>query len=181
MNRSRFIVTLMAALLAFQSLTWLTAWKGLQVSARREAAVALEQKPELLPKRTFSRAFLQSTQVGGQEISLNGQLFDYKILEACGDSLVVLLYHDAEEESLLDWIYRSIGEDKNDPQQSGALAQWLADWLAVNFLANEPLPFQRPASESVQDAVYGVAILQPQFQPGITCPPPDAARATTLS
>lgn len=173
-HRIPVAVVLLMALIAFQSLGWLMAWKGLQFGAKMEAHKALKANGNTLLKRTFHKDFIQKVKVGRKEILLNGQLFDYRVLADSGDSLTLSLFHDQKEQalfSLLGHVFKS-GADVGDSAPSH-LGLWLANWLSLVFL-----PTENPILDSTLALLclklnFATSFFKAQAVPCVFAPPPE--------
>lgn len=170
-----WLVSMLATVLAFQSAGWLLAWKGMQTEAQTNAQQALYQSGSDLQERIFEKGFFRSIQVEKNEIRLEGQLFDCRILDETGDSLRVALYHDLQEEALLS-LLGSVFQSKDAAQGHTAppMAIWLAQWLGSAFLLPEnPALFVHP-EPGLEKPGLEVSPFMAQSSPGVFAPPPEA-------
>jgi len=184
-KRLRFTALLLSAMLAFQSVGWLLAWKGLQVAAHFEAqGVLLKVKDShaniagtdnLLSQQTFHKGFFESLKVAGKkEIVQNGQLFDYRILAETGDSIVVTLYLDHPEQTLfkaLGQVFKSVQKESNS--SNAPVALWLAKWLGSAFIVPERPVVSASIDNPLQMQVFTSFHFAAQFAPGTFAPPPE--------
>ena len=162
------------AIIAFQSVGWLLAWQALQLEAGLEAQRILSQAESDLVERTFHKAFFQTIRIGGKEIRLNGQLFDYRILSEKEDSVQVSLYRDDKEEALLsalDRLFKS-GDDAGD-STSTPLALWFAKWLGSAFLLPEKPAIASKMAHRLPVQNFFTALFTAQSAPGVFAPPPE--------
>jgi hypothetical protein len=184
-KRLRFIALMLSATLAFQSVGWLVAWKGMQLAARLEAQGVLSQagnSPESfasinspLHRQTFSKNFLQSIKVDGKkEIVLDGRLYDYRMLAESGDSIQVLLYHDHHEQALLKALGQAFQSTHKENAPSNApVVLWLAKWLGSAFLLPEKPVVASGIAPPHQKQVFSAFLLVAQSAPGVFAPPPE--------
>ncbi len=181
-KRLRFTVLLLAGTLAFQSVGWLLAWKGLELGARFEAQRALFQGEKTsniedanLLQQTFHKDFIQKIKVvGKKEIVLDGKLFDYRILAETEDSIKLSLYHDHHEQALLSALGQAF---KSSPDTNGSssapVALWLAKWLGSAFMLPEkPEILINPAAR-FEKQVFLSLLFAAQSAPSVFAPPPE--------
>ena len=173
-HRIPVAVLLLTAIIAFQSLGWLMAWKGLQFGAKMEAHKALQEHGNTLIERTYHKDFIQKVKVGRKEILLDGQLFDYRVLADSGDSVTVHLYHDQKEQalfSLLGHVFNS-GKDVNG-LASHPVGLWLAQWLSLVFLPTENPILDLPLKLLFQKQNFATSFFKAQAAPCVFAPPPE--------
>ena len=173
--RSLLLATIvLSAILAFQAVGWLLAWKSVQIGAKVEAHFALLKSDQHLLKATFHKDFVQKRKIGKKEIILDGQLFDFKITSETGDSLHLALYHDQKEQallSLLGHVFKS-SEHGTSPT-SMPLAAWLAKWLSAAFLLPEKPVLSSGIARVNTRQSFPPIHLQAQSAPSVFAPPPE--------
>lgn len=129
------MVSFLFVLIAFQAMGWLLAWYLAQGYARYEAGRCIEQPaPPVLHLVCTAEQFQQS-KVGRREVRFNGHLYDIKKVEQAGDSIRLVLYHDAREEQLF-LVLGQLLHAKNalNAETPAPLIQWLLQWLTMVFV-----------------------------------------------
>ncbi len=170
--------TCLAVLISCQSVGWLLAWQGFQYVAGIDGQRALGQIENGLTEATFHRDFFQSIKLEAEEIRLNGQLFDYRILAKKGDSLQVVLYHDRKEEALFGFLGMVLQAEKSgNDLRSMPVAIWLAKWLGTAFLLPERPALLPSSTRPLNELIVFNCLIQAQSAPGIFSPPPEGCSA----
>lgn len=167
------LVLALLLLAAFQAGGWLLAWASLWFDARAAAYRAVSSPETTLVHCVLHRDAFVKARVERREVRLDGALFDIQQLAIRGDSVHLTLYHDWQEERLLNTLASLLGA-QSDPEQGAPLADWLASVLGAVFLLPEPpgwpqQPTERPAPQRLLPLA---AVLRPQHTPGLPAPPP---------
>lgn len=147
-SRKWALLAALLVLLVFQAIGWLVAWDLARTDARRAAAQVLREPKGHTSWRTVSAAALRAAWVGKREFRLDGHLYDLRtILPRGRDSLLVELYHDAREETLVSaldallhpaWQTAFSGQPRSQPLHL-ALLKWMSSpFLQPDGLAGLP-------------------------------------------
>ncbi|GEM_PF-1014448 len=184
-KRLCFAALLLVGMLAFQSVGWLLAWKGLQLGAQFEAQRVLFQGENTLNigaggdsnrfQQSFHKDFIEKIKVvGKKEFVLDGKLFDYRILAETEDSIKLSLYHDHHEQALLSALGQAFksSQQTNGPS-SAPVALWLAKWLGSAFMLPEKLEISINATSGFQKQTFISLLFAAQSAPSIFAPPPE--------
>ena len=169
-NLKIIVVTLLSALLLFQATGWFVATAVLQWQAKAAAYAALRRPETTLESVRVAAADLLAMRIGKNEIRYKGRLYDIKGQVVNGDSIMLVLYCDLEEEAVLS-LFASGGG--SDDVHSIPLKNWLAEWLSAAFLTPPPIEGMFDCSYRLYTPAFPCPLLLAQHTPGLLSPPPE--------
>ena len=169
-NLKIIVAAILSALLLFQATGWFVAMAMLQWQAKAAAYAALRRLETSLESVRVAAADLPAMRIGNNEIRYEGRLYDIKDQAVSGDSIMLLLYFDLEEEAVLSLFAPGGGQDD---VHSVPLKNWLAEWLGAAFLSPPPIDGMLDCCYRHYAPAFSCSLLLAQHAPGCCSPPPE--------
>lgn len=118
----------------FQGIGWRLVWMQAQHTARGES-----RQPERTARKEIFRITLhgddwEKNRVEDKELRWEGHLYDVKSRQIQGDSVVLLLHHDAKEERLLALLEHILRPPAPFSSVPGPFLELWRTWMATVYL-----------------------------------------------
>lgn len=165
-----------------QGIGWRLVWMQAQYTARSESRQPEQTAQKEIFKITLHGDDWEKNRVEHKEIRWKGHLYDVKSRQIQGDSVVLLLHHDAKEERLLALLEHILRPPAPFSSMSGHSLELWRTWMATVYLRPEiPGWHLYNGSSQVKSTFFYVGLRSLPFSEDIFSPPWERMplRATT--